>query len=146
MSTQTKDVQTQVRELYETVQKQKSEIAVAERGTYVTDGQFRFGNNSQVHDIRTVRNTNQLQEFAAFLLGKERDFTEAGKLLGVENQFTWFGATTEQWISDLKVRAAQVELVNRKAKLAKLEEKLLRIASPEFLAELELEAIKAELV
>jgi hypothetical protein len=139
------NIQTQVRELYATVQKQKSEIASAEKGTYVTDGQFRYSNNSQVHDLRLVRHTNQLQEMAAFLLGKQRDFVEAGKLLGVENKFTWYGATVDQWVSDLKVRATQIDLVNRKAKLAELESKLLRIADAEFIAELELESIKAAL-
>lgn len=139
------NIQEQVRTLYATVQTQKAEIAQAEKGSYVTDGQFRFSNTSQVHDIRSVRHTNKLQEMAAFLIGKQRDFDEAGKLLGVENEFTWEGATVDQWVADLKVRSAQIELVNRKAKLAKLEEKLLRIASPEFLAELELEAIKAAL-
>lgn len=51
----------------------------------------------------------------------------------------------DQWVSDLKVRATQIDLVNRKAKLAELESKLLRIADAEFIAELELESINAAL-
>lgn len=139
------NIQEQVKTLYATVQTQKAQIASAEKGTYVTDGQFRYSNNSQLYDIRTVRHTNQLQEMLAFLLGKQRDFVEAGKLLGVENEFTWFGAAVDQWASDFKVRSTQINIVKRKAELQELEAKLLRIASPEFLAELELEQIKAAL-
>jgi len=143
MSTTTQ--QNEVRTLYAKVQTQKAEIASAERGTFVTNGDFRYSNGGQSFQIQTIRHLNQLQEIAAFLVGKQKDYAEAGKLLGIDTEFTWMGATFNQWINDLKVRAVQVELVNRKEKLAKLESKLLRIASPEFLAELELEAIKAEL-
>lgn len=139
------NTQKQVRELYAKVQEQKAEIDKAEKGRYITDGQFRYSNTSQVHSIPAVRHTNQLQEMLAFLIGKQRDFVEAGKLLGVENEFTWYGATVDQWASDFKVRATQIDLVTRKAKLADLEAKLLRIADAEFLAELELETIKAAL-
>lgn len=139
------NIQEQVRSLYATVQTKKAQIASAEKGTYVTDGQFRYSNNSQLYDIRTVRHTNQLQEMLAFLLGKQRDFVDAGKLLGVENDFTWFGATVDQWTSDFKVRSTQINIVKRKAELQELEAKLLRIASPEFLAELELAEITAAL-
>lgn len=139
------NIQTEVRTLYATVQKQKAEIASAEKGTFVTNGDFRYSNGGQSFQIPSLRHANQLQEIMAFLVGKSKDYSEAGKLLGLETEFTWQGCTLSQWTNDLKVRATQVELVNRKEKLAKLEEKLLRIASPEFIAELELEAIKAEL-
>lgn len=139
------NLQEQVRTLYQTVQKQKAEIASAEKGNYVTDGQFRYSNTGQIFDIRTVRHSNQLQEFLAFLIGKEKDFAEAGKELGLENEFTWHGATRDQWANDFKVRATQIELVSRKANLIEQEAKLLRIASKEFIAELELESIKTAL-
>lgn len=138
-------LQSQVRELYAKVQAQKAEIANAEKGQFVTDCQFRYGNSSQVHDIRTIRHTNQLQEILAFLLGKRRDFDDAGKILGIQNEFTWFGATLDQWTADIKVRAAQLEIVRKRADLLEAETKLMSVASAVdagFLAELELENVK----
>lgn len=139
------DQNQKVRELYALVQKQKAEIKNAENECYVTDRMFRYAESGQSYDIGLVRHSNQIQQMAAFLVGKERDFKDAGKLLGVENEFKWFGATVEQWMNDFKIRVAKLEITSRREKLNQSEARLLAIADPSFLQELELDKIKAEL-
>lgn len=130
-----------IRDLFAKVQAKKAEIAAAENGSYVTNGEFRFGSNTKLIDIKTERNPEVLREVLAFLLEKEAFVQKAADLLDMpKTPFKWFGATVEQWTSDLKVRLTQLQLTERRAELKKAEETLLKI-SPALLEELELEAI-----
>lgn len=137
----------QVELLFNEIQRRKAEIVSATKESYVTDCQFRFSTSSELVDIRAVRYVNKVQEYLAFLIGKVKDYDEAGKLLGLTapKPFNWYGATFDQWANDLKIRATQLDLTERKETLTKLEEKLMAIASPEFVRSLELKKIEAAL-
>lgn len=130
-----------VRSLYNKVQKEKAKLAAAVKGSYVTDGNFRFGANTQVIDIKIVRNTDQLTDMMSFLLQKQDYHDQAQAALEIEpTTFKWFGATVEEWANDLSVRATTIDMVARKAKLQTLETKLLSMDA-DLLKEIELEAI-----
>lgn len=138
----------QVEALYAEVQKRKAEIQAVSREQYVTNCLFRSNGQGEMVDIRTIRYISKIQEHVAFLMGRKRDFDEAGKVLGLSSpaEFQWYNVTYEQWINDFKIAATRIELVERKEKLARLEEKLLKISSPEFLKALQLKEIEAEMV
>ncbi len=137
----------QVEALFAEVQKRKAEINSATKEQYVTNCMFQFSNASETIDIRTIRFPNKVQEYVAFLIGRFRDYEDAAKLLGIDppKEFTWYGATFNEWVNDFKIRATILDLTAKKEKLFKMEEKLLKIASPEFLQALQLKEIQAEL-
>lgn len=136
----------EIKALYEKIQLKKAALNAANDNRYVTNCEFRYSPTGVVKDIRTVRTVNELIEMMSFLIARNATNIEAAQKLGVEPpKFTWLGATEDQWANDLKIRATQINLISAKAELNDLEQKLLKIASPEFLQELELESIKAAL-
>lgn len=130
-----------IRTLYNKVQNKKAEIESAEKGTYVTDGVFKYGNNAHPIDIKTIRNKNQLVEILSFLLEKESFVNKANETLGYDQKFTWLGATVEEWTKDILVRKVQLSIVQEKSKLAEAEADLLRL-DPSILEEIRLEGIE----
>jgi hypothetical protein len=59
--------------------------------------------------------------------------------------FKWNGYTVKEWIGDLKMRVAQIQIKKKEDKLEQLEKRLNKIVSPEMRADMELEAIQSEL-
>ena len=57
----------------------------------------------------------------------------------------WNGFSVNDWIDDIKTRINKVQIASKKVKLEHLESRLNAIISPELRAEMELEAISAEL-
>ena len=144
METVLTPLQTKIRELYNKVQSQKTALENAEKGKYCTDGIFKFGNNTPEINIKTVRYSEKIAEMLAFLLDKQRSNKEAAEILGLTNsEFTWQGATLENWVSDFKTRIAQINTVEQKQKLSQAETQLQTFKSqdPEFFASIELEKI-----
>ena len=84
---------------------------------------------------------------AAFLKEREKSYKETAELLGVEGtpEFTWSSFTVQQWLDDIKARINKVQIATKKKALEHLETRLNAVISPELRAEMELEAISAEL-
>jgi hypothetical protein len=139
-----KDLKDQVRKLYKLVNDKKNALEAASKGNFVTDGQFRFGNNSAYIDIKTCKHVNQLRDIAAFLMEKQSHIEKANDHLGIKDAFTWMGATVDQWLSDVKVAVTKLNIVNEKADLKSKEEALLAM-DPSLLQEIKLEAIAKSL-
>lgn len=134
-----------IRELYKIVQVNKSDLDAAVKGSYVTDGIFRFGNNTPLIDIKTNNNISQLRDIVAFLLEKESYSAAANKKLNLpEEPFKWMGATVENWASDVSVRITKLKEVEKRAELKLREERLLQM-DPALLMEIELEEMSAAL-
>ena len=145
-TTTSPDLKTKVRELYAKVQAQKAELEAADNNRFVTDGVFRYNNTGQPCDLRSTRSTSDIQAMAAFLIGRKRDHDEAGITLGLKSDFTWLGATLDQWIGDFKVRVAQLEKTKRRSELLASElalNALIQQVDPEFVAELRFAEISA---
>jgi hypothetical protein len=83
-----------------------------------------------------------LIEIGAFLISREKDHEESAKKLDLTAPFTWQRISSDIWFKDLKTRANQINIVERRNLLQIAEEKLLKISSKEFLAELSLSEIK----
>lgn len=139
-------IQISIRALYYKVQEQKTAVYNAEQGRYCTDGYFKYGNNTPAIDIKTIRQSEKIAEMLAFLLDKQRSNKEAAEILGLANPvFTWQGATIEDWTADFKTRVTQINIIDKKNKLALAEAELAkhRASDPEFFASIELEKINS---
>lgn len=133
----------EIRELYNKVQKMKVDISNAERGIYVTNGEFKFGANQKLIDIKTEKDPEVLVSILEFLLGKSTNYGKASEMLGVSaTPFKWMGASLDQWTGDLKTRLTQLQIIAKKADLKRAEDTLFAI-SPELVNEVKLEAVKA---
>jgi prophage maintenance system killer protein len=124
MSNTTVD-QAQVQELLGIVKAQKAEISNAEKPNWETNCTFGYNKEtSNRSNIRTITDVNELTNMLAFLLGKEKDFTEANNRLGGGATFDWLGYSVKKWESDLKTRVSQIQLAKRKQTLEQTEARL----------------------
>lgn len=134
-------------ELIKKVQKQKEEIAKAERPNWITNCSFSYIEHSaKTVNLHVCRDIHEMVCIVAFLNEREKSYGEAVKELGVDAPaFKWNGFSVSDWVHDVKTRIDKVQIADKKKKLEILENRLNKIISPELRAELELEAIAAEL-
>lgn len=137
-------------ELIAQVKVKRAAIAKAEKPSYKTNCSFSYieGNRGTAVNIHVETDVKKLILIAAFLSERNGSYRNVAlKVLGVENppEFTWDGFSADEWIGDVKQRIAKIQISTEKKKLEALEERLNKIISPEKRAELELEAIEAEL-
>lgn len=137
-------------ELIAQVKAKRAAIAKAEKPSYKTNCSFSYieGNRGTAINIHVETDLKKLILIAAFLTERNGSYQNVAlKILGVDKppDFTWDGFTVDEWVGDIKQRIAKIQISTEKKKLEGLEERLNKIISPEKRAELELEAIAAEL-
>jgi len=138
-----------VLELLQKVEDKKKQIGNAERPSWVTTCSFGFdpSSNSRIN-IQVIRDVEQLVEIHAFLTGKIAAFRQslaALKLTEKEVPFKWMNFTYEQWVSDIQTRLNGLRIKNKKDELAKLEERVNALVSPEQRRAIELEKLVKEI-
>lgn len=133
--------------LIEEVKKRKAEIAQAEKPNYTTNMSFRRQEGARPVNLHVEQDVATLVGVVAFLRQQEAAYTTAAKELELEKPpaFEWDGFTVNEWVGDIKTRLNKVQIKAKKEALAKLEQRLDKIISPELRAEMELAAIEAEL-
>lgn len=131
------------------VSEKKAAIAAAERPVFRTNMSFSFveGQMQNALNLHVQTDVRVFIGIAAFLIRCRASYDEASALLRLDDppQFSWFGFSIDDWISDIKTRINKIQIVNERKKLEQLEERLNRIVSPELRARLELESITKEL-
>lgn len=137
-------------ELIAQVKAKKASIAKAEKPSYETNMSFSYieGNKSSAVNLHVESDVKKLICIGAFLAERSANYLMiASKVFGLESppEFTWDGFTVDQWLNDLKLKITKIQIVTEKEKLEALEKRLNKIISPEKRAEIELEAIEAEL-
>ncbi|CAE7860315.1 unnamed protein product [Symbiodinium microadriaticum] len=134
-------------ELIKKVQQQKEEIAKAERPNWITNCSFSYTEGSaKAINLHVCRDVLEMVNIVAFLNAREDAYKKAVKELGVDAPtFQWGGFSVADWKKDIKTRIDKVQITDKKKKLEALETRLNKIVSPELRAEMELEAIAAEL-
>lgn len=135
-------------DLIKEVNRRKEEIAKAEKPNWTTNCSFSYLEGSaNVVNLHVCKDVREMINIAAFLVEKQKSYEEAVKMLGVVDppDFKWCGFSVKDWIGDLKMRIGKVQIESKKKKLATLEERLNKIISPELRAQMELDAIAAEL-
>ena len=138
-------------ELIAQVKAKKQAIAKAEKPAYKTNCSFSYieGNRGSATNIHVETDIKKLILMAAFLTERNGSYQNVAlKVLGVEKppEFTWDGYTVDEWVGDIKQRIAKIQISSEKKKLEALEARLNSIVSPELKAQMELEAIEAELM
>ena len=139
--------------LIKEVQSRKAEIEKVKKPNWQTNCSFSYIDKSTglggsgAINLHVCSDLSVLLNIAAFLDERAKAVKAAAKLLEVDSPptFKWNGYTVKEWLDDLKMRVAQIQIKKKEEKLEQLEKRLNKIVSPELRAEMELEAIQAEL-
>jgi hypothetical protein len=142
-----------VLDLIAEVNRQKEEIGKAERPVWATNCSFTFAFAGKTNDVfnsfnlHVVKDMQLLIRMASFIVATEKSYSETLQLLAIENipEFKWDGFSKNDWLADIKLRINQIQIEEKKKKLAELEKRLNAIISPELKAQMEIEAISGEL-
>lgn len=135
-------------DLIKEVARQRAEIAQAEKPNWRTNCNFAWvEGKADVIVLHVEKDIKKLIQIAAFLADKEESYLGMAAQLGVSEAppFTWNGYGVGDWIEDIKTRINKIQINVKKSKFEALEERLNKIISPELRAQMELEAIAAEL-
>lgn len=140
-------VDQQVMQLWNKVQAAKKAVAKAEKPNWMTNGSFRFNEDSMhgAFDVKTCNDPNKLLNSMAFLINREGSHTEAAEILGIKGDFKYLGFSRDEWENDLVTRAGQLDLAQKKALIAKGEAKLEQLLPEEERKRLAAESIAADL-
>lgn len=134
-------------QLIREVEKQKEEISKAERPNWITNCSFKFVEGGPSINLHVESDLRVLIGICAYLQDKERSYKQAAEALSLTEfpPFSSGGFPTADWLSDIRARIGKIQIATKKKKLEDLETRLNAIISPELRADLELEAISAEL-
>ena len=137
-----------VLDLLRKVQQKKDEIAKASKKpqwkTNCTIGYDPETTAGRVN-IMTVRDPQKVADLYAFLLQKEDYFKRAALELGIETQgkeLMYMAYPVADWKEDLKTRAAQLGIDQKKRELDALDDRVNKLVSPDQRREMELEALQ----
>lgn len=130
-----------IKELLEKVEEQKANLGVKPRGSWITNGIFKY-DDKNYFNLNTVQNFQGLVDALAFLLEKNLLQETAAKRLEIEQPaFIWNGYSLEDWEADFKKRIEIVNWQKRKELLDKTKKKLHALISEETKTEMELDDI-----
>lgn len=135
-------------DLINDVKQRKLEISKLEKPNWKTNCSFTYieGKMNDAINLHTVSKVQTLVEFAGYLLQKQEAYQKAANLLAVDApEFQWSGFAVNDWLEDFKTKINIIQLASKKKKLEELETRLNLIISPELKAQMELDAIAAEL-
>lgn len=138
---------TTIQTLLEVVQQKRAEIQSAENPVRKTNMTFKFDPlSTQSISLNVEQKVSVLINILAFLLSREAEFNRAAQMLGVSGEtFKWCGFTLEDWHHDIQARVTKLDIKQRKAELAELEERLSKLISPELRTRMEIESISKQL-
>ena len=138
-----------VLELLKKVEEKKKQIGSAERPSWITNCSFGYNpeNNTRIN-IQVVRELEVLVDIHAFLANRYGAYLGSLKALGLtekEAPFKWQGFSPDQWIADIQTRINGLRIKAKKDELAKLEERVNALVSPEQRRAIELEKLVKEI-
>ncbi len=135
-----------VQELFDLVQKKKSEIAKINKPDWKTNCTF-VSENGQRWNLHVESDVNVLINILGYLVMKSQTFETARKELNLSDKykFTYGGYSYNDWKTDISVRIAKIEINSKVSELNKLEARLDAVLSPELKRKMEIEAISKEL-
>lgn len=133
-----------VQKLIEEVKKRRASISKTEKAVWITNGSFRYFENSTEgsFNLQTVTDEVVLAKALAFLIDREGAFKEACQRLDAECDFIWLGYSVVDWESDFKTRLAKVRLTSEKKKLGALEKQLESLMSDDLKRDIKLAEIE----
>ena len=142
-------VDTMVLELLKKVEEKKAQIGKAERPQWITNCSFGFSPDTNVRvNLQVETSLAKLVEIHSFVTGKYKDYLGSLGTLGVtekEAPFKWFGFTPDEWLADIQTRINGLRIKAKKDELAKLEDRVNALVSPEQRRAIELEKLVKEI-
>lgn len=147
MKTQTADEL--VMELLNKVAEKKKQIGSAERPAWKTNCAYGPDANSNHRvNIQTIREVNVLVALFATLQAAYKSYAQACEELGVkytDAPFSHLGYTYAEWAADFRTQLDRLMIKNKRDELAKLEDRINALVSPEQRREMELKKLVEEL-
>lgn len=136
-------------DLIEEVNRRKAEISSIEHPAWKTKCSFSYYQHdlSKSLNLHVINNVRELISIAAFLSMNAGHCEEGALMLGITTPppFTWQGHSYDDWLHDLRLRVAQIQISQKRDQLKTLEERLNAIITPELRAQMEIDAITKEL-
>lgn len=135
-----------VLDLINKVKAKKQEIASAsKKPVYQTNVTFGYDpSNASRINIMTVTDPQVLIQIYSFIISRKERYQQAANELGFTDTPTYMGYSFDAWMHDLKARASQLTLDNKKKELERLLERANTLLSPDQRRELELEELLKE--
>lgn len=137
-----------VMELLRTVKQKKDEIkALSRKPNWLTTCTLGRNSDSAADrvNIMTIVDPARIIELYTFLLEKELHWEKAAKDLGFDLAPTHQGYSIADWKADLKTRASQLVLEQKRRDIDTLDKRINSLVSPDQRREMELEALQKEL-
>lgn len=141
-------VDTMVLELLKKVEEKKQQIGSAERPSWNTNCSFGYNVESNFRVNIQVAQLEQLVEIHAFLTTKKSAHSTSLKMLNLTDKevpFKHLNFTYDQWTDDIETRINGLRIKAKKDELAKLEERVNALVSPEQRRAIELEKLVKEI-
>ena len=129
-----------IKTLLATIETQTAALGKAPRGTWLTNGVFKFDTNDYFN-INVIQDFTVFARALGFLILQCRTFGEGCEELGIKAEFLWNGYAVSDWKEDFKTRIAIVEYDKKKRLLNATKEKLHSLVSEKARTEMELAEI-----
>lgn len=114
--------------------------------SFSTNRQDGMGTDKFHLNLRVAADISVLMHCAAIVVERHEAYQKAAEIMGVDAPpFTFCDYTQEEWLADIGARIKQLQLQTKAKSLEQLESRLDKIISPELKAQMEREAIAAEL-
>ncbi len=130
-----------IQELLAKVQSQKITLGPKPRGTWITNGIFKFSTSDFIN-INVVTDFSRLASALGFLLLQEEAFKKGCSSLEVTGNFKWDGYTRAEWEEDFRMRVSIIRYDANKKKLEAAQAKLNSLISEDARTAMELDALK----
>lgn len=130
-----------IQELLAKVEAQKKVLGTKPRGTYATNGVFKFSTSDFIN-INVVTDFSRLASALGFLLIQEEAFKKGCEALDVTGTFKWDGYTRNDWEDDFRMRVSIIRYDVNKKKLEAAQAKLNSLISEDARTAMELDALK----
>ncbi len=138
-------VDEQVMAMLVLVNEKKQEIKAAKKTTQWKTNCSIGRDPDSTHDrenIRVMRTPAELINWYVFLLDREQKTEQAATELQLPLDLTWLSSPIADWKDDLKARAAELSLEQKKRELDVLDKRVNKLVSPDQRREMELKALQ----
>lgn len=153
---ETKNADKIVLELLQKVEEKKKQIGNAERPSWKTHCSFKFNpDNNASHNIQVISDIKTLLAIYGHILAESNKYYDAIKALsksdksldftGSSFNFIYLGFSFSEWEHDIKTRISSLNIKTKRDELAKLEERVNSLVSPEQRRQIELEQLIKEI-
>lgn len=129
-----------IKALLATIETQTIALGTPPRGTWLTNGVFKF-HKDDYFNINVTTDPSQFARAMGYILAQKKEAMDGAAALGIAVDFAWSGYSVEEWLADFKTRIAIIEYNKKKTLLNATKAKLKTLVSEKARTEMELEEI-----